>query len=311
MTRNGSNDGYPYPWGGNSKAPDLRHQESSISEVSSMHTASPPDLRHQVSSISGVTSLNTSSQQNLRSTPDFGFISTNSPPRDDRTLPVSLTATAPENRKAHIADEIDISRVRIVPSGSLGIGSTSQAPQGRSPKNLGRLSQMLPETLRVGSPTSPSTRSFNPFRSPTQEYEPVYAPDDYTKAKRAARSGSSRLANKRKSLSRLSMSHSAIPENEEIDMALLGSAMPMGLHKIKTSYTPLEEADIEHERVMSPVGLYDVSSFGGFPQTRDQLREVNAKEAAGILTGGLGAGLKPDATITSTDLYAHSLGIDL
>ncbi|KAJ5054198.1 uncharacterized protein L3040_000480 [Drepanopeziza brunnea f. sp. 'multigermtubi'] len=49
----------------------------------------------------------------------------------------------------------------------------------------------------------------------------------------------------------------------------------------------------------------DVSSLTGPPQNEQQLKEVNRQEAAGILTGGLGAGWKPVTTIKSTDLYAN------
>jgi len=65
----------------------------------------------------------------------------------------------------------------------------------------------------------------------------------------------------------------------------------------------VEEDEREDAPIVSPMGIgFDVSSFTGPPQNEAQLREATQQEAAGILTGGLGAGLKPDTTITSTDL---------
>lgn len=87
-------------------------------------------------------------------------------------------------------------------------------------------------------------------------------------------------------------------------MSLLGAAMPMGMASHKTAYASVDEEDPE-ATVLSPMG-FDVSSFLGPPQNEQQLREVNRQEAAGILTGGLGAGWKPDTTIRSTDLYANA-----
>jgi Protein of unknown function (DUF3433) len=163
---------------------------------------------------------------------------------------------------------------------------------------------MLPETLRVGTPTSPSTRNYNPFKTSTQSYEPISAPTSYKSS--VGRSNSKKYSERRKS-SLLHMRHGSIPEAEEIDMSLLGSAMPMAFGKDKTAYSTLEEEDREEAPILSPTGVgFDVSSFTGPPQNEAQLREAISQEAAGILTGGLGAGLKPDATITSTDLMANA-----
>jgi hypothetical protein len=103
------------------------------------------------------------------------------------------------------------------------------------------------------------------------------------------------------------MSQEPIPEGEEINMNLLGYAQPMGLTKHNTSYATVEEEDFENP--MSPSIPFDVSSFSGPsftgpPKTEEQVKEVNRQEAAGILSGGLGAGLRPDMTIKSTDLLA-------
>lgn len=88
-------------------------------------------------------------------------------------------------------------------------------------------------------------------------------------------------------------------------MSLLGAAMPMGFHNHKTAYSTVDEEDSENAPILSPVGV-DFTTLMGPPQNEEQLKEVNRQEAAGILTGGLGAGWKPDTTITSTDLYANA-----
>jgi hypothetical protein len=90
-------------------------------------------------------------------------------------------------------------------------------------------------------------------------------------------------------------------------MSLLESAMPMGLSKHKT-VCGSDEVD-EHDEApifsLSANAAFDISSFTG-PMTEAELREVNRQEAAGILTGGLGAGLKPDTTLTSSDLFENA-----
>ncbi|KAG4419891.1 hypothetical protein IFR04_006928 [Cadophora malorum] len=139
------------------------------------------------------------------------------------------------------------------------------------------------------------------FRS-SQSYEPISIPNvGPSKSTRASRRFSSRRTGSSSSL--LNTKHGTIHE-EEIDMSLLGAAMPMGMASHKTAYASVDEEDPE-ATVLSPMG-FDVSSFLGPPQNEQQLREVNRQEAAGILTGGLGAGWKPDTTIRSTDLYANA-----
>lgn len=98
------------------------------------------------------------------------------------------------------------------------------------------------------------------------------------------------------------MRSGSIPETEEIDMSLLGSAMSMGYAKDKNPYSAVAEEEVP---ILSPMP-FDVSSFTGPPQNEEQLREATTQEAAGILTGGLGAGLRPETTITSRDLMANA-----
>ncbi|KAH6712826.1 hypothetical protein BKA61DRAFT_62214 [Leptodontidium sp. MPI-SDFR-AT-0119] len=260
MANSGSGDGYPYPWGGSSpnRRPDLRHQGSSISDVSSLG-----GYQH-----------------------------------DHRDSVVSLPSPTSEHPRSQSRDEVDISRVQISSGENSGIMSPSEGSRSHS-----RLSEMLPETLRVGTP-SPTIRSgFNMFRS-SQSYEPISTPNaGPSKSTRSSRRFSSRKSGSSSSL--LNMKHGTIHEGEEIDMSLLGSAMPMGLATHKTAYSSVDEEDAENATILSPMA-FDVSSFTGPPQNEEQLRVVNRQEAAGILTGGLGAGWKPDTTIKSTDLYANA-----
>jgi hypothetical protein len=269
MAQNSSGGGYPYPWGGHTSAsrPDLRHQISSISDVSSLDPNDRQDLRHQASNISDVSSLDGSGIGHRQSL-------------------VSLPSPITEAPHSQLIDDVGTSRVRISSTSSRGMAS------------------MVPETFRVGTPTSPFTRSYNPFRDSTQSYEPISDPTSYKRS--VGRLNSKRYSERTKS-SLLHMKHGLIPETEEIDMSLLGSAMPMAFGKDKTAYSTLEEEDREEAPILSPTGVgFDVSSFTGPPQNEAQLREAISQEAAGILTGGLGAGLKPGTTITSTDLMANA-----
>ena len=70
----------------------------------------------------------------------------------------------------------------------------------------------------------------------------------------------------------------------------------------KPPYNPVEEEEVP---ILAPVP-FDVSSFTGPPQNEEQRQEAISQESAGILTGGLGAGLKPETTMTSTDLMANA-----
>lgn len=258
MANNGSGGAYPYPYGGSTNAnrPDLKHQVSSISSVSSMDEYSGTDHRDSM---------------------------------------VSLPSPADEYVRS--TDEVDISRVRLSSVGSPGITSPWEASKSGS-----RLSGLLPDTLRAGTPTSPSSRSFNPFRSPPQAYEPLSTPS--SRPSSGGKFGGKRLSKRRSgsSGSLLGLTHGTIQE-EEIDMSLLGSAMPMALSKQKTAYSTLEEEeeDLENMPILSPMA-FDVSSFLGPPQNEEQVKEFARQEAAGKLTGGLGAGWEPATTITSTAL---------
>jgi hypothetical protein len=262
MAQYGSSGGYPYPYGGyNSPSrPDLRHQSSSVSTISSVDPNGQQDLRHQASNISDVSSLDGSGGLGHRAS----IVSMPSPPS--------------EPSRSQSMEDVDISRVRIGRSAPAGI---------------------LPDIHRIASPTSPSTRNYNPFRSPTQSYEPIAVPNGY---RSSVGSSSSRRYSERRRSSLRNVRSGSIPEAEEIDMSLLGSAMPMGYTKDNNPYSTVEEEEVP---ILSPMP-FDVSSFTGPPQNEEQLREAASREAAGILTGGLGAGLRPDTTLTSRDLMANA-----
>jgi len=89
-------------------------------------------------------------------------------------------------------------------------------------------------------------------------------------------------------------------------MNLLASAMPMGLSNERTAYLGIQERDEDPVLPSSANDVFDITSFTG-PMNEAVLRDFNRQEASGILTGGLGAGLKPDATLTSKDLFENSL----
>jgi len=261
MAQYGSGGGYPYPYGGQPPSrPELKHQSSSVSAISSVDPDERPDLRHQASNISDVSSLDGS-----------GF--------SQRGSVVSLSSPHPELPRSQSMDDVDISRVRINRPDSAGI---------------------LPDTNLVASPISPATRPYNPFRSSGQSYEPIATSSAYRSS--VGRSNSRKYSERRRS-SLHHMRAGSIPEAEEIDMSLLGSAMPMGYGgKDNSPYSTVEEEEVP---ILEPMP-FDVSSFTGPPQNEEQLREAISQESAGILTGGLGIGLKPETTITSTDLMANA-----
>lgn len=188
-------------------------------------------------------------------------------------------------------EEVDISRVQIFDDGHAGRDSPDSSV--RASVKAG-----IPETLRVGIPPTPSMRAFSSWRNPRTVYAPISTAEEQSKPKRPQ---SKRLSKRRGSL--LSMSHGSIPEGEEISMALLGYSSPMGVRH-KDSYTTVGEEDADS--IGFDVSSYAGPSFFGAPTTEEQRKELNMAESHGILTGGLGAGWKPDTIIRSTDLLANS-----
>lgn len=188
-------------------------------------------------------------------------------------------------------DEVDISRVQI----SDNSYAVRQSPAGSTREYV---QAGLPEILRTGTPTTPSASRYIPWRNSETAYAPVAGTaDEVAKFPRPKSKKSSKRVG-----SLMSMSQDPIPEGDEIGMKLLGSASPMGIRH-KTSYAPVEES--EHDSIGFDVSSYSGPSFFGAPMTEEQKKEGNKAEAAGILTGGLGAGWKPDTIIRSTDLLAN------
>ncbi|OTA95068.1 hypothetical protein M434DRAFT_394120 [Hypoxylon sp. CO27-5] len=87
-----------------------------------------------------------------------------------------------------------------------------------------------------------------------------------------------------------------IHEDESIDMSLLGAAAPPGR---SGSYQPVSGDE--------PTAI-DLTSFEGpmGPQSQALLRSLQEQEAKGKLTGGLGEGMSPKATIKGDQLIASS-----
>ena len=102
--------------------------------------------------------------------------------------------------------------------------------------------------------------------------------------------------------------YSKIPE-ESIDLSLLTSAAPMGLaYDYNQSRGP---GALDHDYTASTGPAVDLSSFDSGPAmnsapTESNLRKYQAAEASGHLTGGLGTGWRPEATIRGEDLLALS-----
>lgn len=189
-----------------------------------------------------------------------------------RPSEVSLPSPSPDppTYRSYSRDEVDVSHVQVTSPGA----NSQHSADYYSPSPT-----VLPDSLRSG----PTTRSFLPFRNPTPSYEPIATVDNTTKRQgrfSVRRKGPQFAANNR-----------SIPE-EEISMRLLSSAMPMAFNRQKTSYGHSEEDDAEEG-----TGTFDISTFEG-----PEMSELNRQEASGILTGGLGAGIKPDLTIKSSDL---------
>ncbi|KAI0842480.1 hypothetical protein F5Y06DRAFT_257710 [Hypoxylon sp. FL0890] len=89
-----------------------------------------------------------------------------------------------------------------------------------------------------------------------------------------------------------------IHEDESIDMSLLGAAAPPGRCG---SYEPVSGDEPTEPAV-------DLTSFSGpmGPQDQAFLRSLQEQEAKGKLTGGLGEGMSPKATIKGDQLIASS-----
>lgn len=232
-----------------------------------------PDLNHKISSISAVSSMSSDEEH--------------------RDSVVSLPSPM-LGARSYSQEQIDVSHVQL--SSIEGSGVTSPSGSNRSPA-------ALPDSLRVGTPPTPSSGFFNSFRSTKGSYEPVAAGDGSRSGSTSSKKGPRRFSTRKGSL--LGGRHDSIPEGEEIDMGLLQNAVPMSFTpQHQTRYSSVEEESGEME---DSAGV-DLTSFTGpmSPISQTQWKEINLQEQKGILTGGLGQGWTPDETITSTDLYASA-----
>jgi len=188
-----------------------------------------------------------------------------------RPSEVSLPSPSPDLPTYHSysQDVVDVSHVRVTSPGHIN----SQYPADHYSS----------DSLHSGTRTTNTTRSFLPFRNPKTSYETIATTEDT--AKKHGRFSMGRIG------SQLATNRGFMQE-EEINMGLLGSAMPIAFTNQKTSYSQNEEDDPE-----DGTGTFDISSFAG-----PEISELNRREASGILTGGLGAGIKPDITIKSSEL---------
>ena len=209
---------------------------------------------------------------------------------DSRGSSVSLHSPTVKGSYSNATEEVDISHVQM----SSVEGSGVLSPIGKHEQ----MSSMIPDTLRVGKPPASKRSSFNPFRTPSVSYEPIGGGS----SKRSSLSGKTGL--KRFSTRKNAAGHGSVAE-EEIDMNLLDSAMAMGTSRQSTACGTDYVLEQEEPPILSPGpnAVFNISSFTR-PLTEAEVKEIYRQEAAGILTGGLGVGLKPDTTLTSSDLFA-------
>ncbi|KAK4168880.1 hypothetical protein QBC43DRAFT_82387 [Cladorrhinum sp. PSN259] len=126
--------------------------------------------------------------------------------------------------------------------------------------------------------------AFTGYTGASGGYAPVSSPTIILSPPKQARSFAQRY-------------HEAIPEEEDgIDLGLIKAAEPLGVE---------EDPKILVGRV-STVPEFDVSSILGPSTQADEefMKTLQAQEAQGKLTGGLGAGIKTDMTLTGSALLA-------
>lgn len=266
-----------HPWDNSPyNAPALSHKASTISTVSAM--TSRPNLNHKDSNVSAFSSYSG----------DAGH-------RDS-------VVSEPSPEQSPYNDSVDISHIQFSSLEGPGYRPASTS----SIKSLERAQVGLPDALRVGSPVTPSSRGFNPFgRSSDPSYTPVSSTESSRRPSISSRNSNSRRKSSLRRPSLLGGRHESIPENEEYDLSLLPSAMPMGISftQPRTEYATVHEEDIEDVPMDIPMDLsgFDGPPFEGPPQTEEQRLEAIRKEKEGHLTGGLGQGWTADAVITTTE----------
>ncbi|TAQ84700.1 hypothetical protein B7494_g6974 [Chlorociboria aeruginascens] len=210
---------------------------------------------------------------------------------DTRVSMISLpTPVSPSAIRDWESEAADISHVRLSVGGR---GSPLDEAGSRGPSPAAA----IPDALQPAGMSSP--RSFNPFSKINTAYAPVPT------ASSEGTSLSKKVSVKRKSSALAKFRHRSI-QVEEMNMHLLGSVADMGQSKESPDGIP-EGVENEHTPMMPSAGDGPVDrslvAEPMSPQTETQLQELNRQEAAGILTGGLGIGLKPKTSIKSSDLY--------
>lgn len=188
-------------------------------------------------------------------------------------------------------DAIDVTHVKL---------TSPITPIEESQRRFSASSMRLPETLRPGPPPSPSAGS-NPYRHSWQtDHQPSSPIDSLANMGRG-------IAGRIKSIrtGRRMSTHQAIPEEgDEMEIGLIGSAYKFDTRG--TAYGDMGNIG-EDEEGMDNYGV-DISSFAGPMGTHDEATVLQYRqlESNGTLTGGLGAGFKPDARISSKSLLAIS-----
>ncbi|CAD6447323.1 ebe364ee-83dc-4e6b-86d9-11974cea1879-CDS [Sclerotinia trifoliorum] len=223
--------------------------------------------------------------------------------RNHSSLASTTSPTSEASLLSNESDVIDISHV-LLSAHNL----TSLSPMDASTK-YNRTSSFLPETSQT-RPASPTRKSFKLFSKHPSSYNPAITKSNVNSSKDTTKSDiTAKRFSQRKSLLKKSQDVS-IPE-EEFDLNLLSAAIPMAYQKKFYDKTASEETENEDAPMVSPMAIpFDLSLFhepmNNSTLTPAMREQINRQEAAGILTGGLGAGFTPDTTITSTDLMAES-----
>lgn len=274
MASHESNAGYPWDTRGPSRDEHpLVHQASDISDIS---TSSPPLAGYRDSVVSILSDAEGQQQYSDEGRGDrYGL------PLESG-LGISQPTNETQQEASHSTRVPDVLKPTIVP------------PTDERRRTRGSI---IPNSLKIGSPISPASRSLNPFsRSSGGAYEALSPSDAPSPKSSSNRKTWSAYASRRKN-SVLSK-HQSIPE-EGIDLGLLHNAMPMASQP--ASYSRVGQLDEEGEMDDIVGAGFDISSFEG-----PDLQKIHQQEAGGILTGGLGQGIKPDTILRSADLMASS-----
>ncbi|CAG8978188.1 hypothetical protein HYALB_00011423 [Hymenoscyphus albidus] len=254
--------------------------------MSHEHQHTPRDLTHKGSSRSAISDMSGSPEFNS----NYSFVSamSNMSSSEEPPPPFSPLSSKTANNISH--DHLS----NIEGSGVQKTASTS---------TLNKISASLPNTLRSGSipssiefPSTPSRRGFGATTSYT-----AYSPERARRPSLPSKNLSRKHSRKNSSIS--SGRGSSIPENEEINMGLLNNAMPLSFNN--PVYSDLPEEDEVNDGGVT----IDISSFTGpmgmMPKSEAEWEEMHQKERGGQLTGGLGAGFTPDATLTGTQILGN------